>query len=103
MIFRPGVDGSSSGLFTPSRRALAGAAGRKREEDVIPAMTRPCIIADRRETVVVVVVVVVVLSSLAVLGVGVVDDFAEDNRDDANASLGERGVIGANASTEGTA
>lgn len=97
MIFRPGVDGSSSGLFTPSRRALAGAVGRKSEEDVIPAMTRPCIIADRRETV-----VVVIMSSLAGLGVGV-DDFAEGNRDDASASLGERELIGANALTEGKA
>jgi hypothetical protein len=100
MIFRPGVDGNSSGLFTPSRRASAGAVGRKREEDVIPAMTRPCTIADRRDTVV--VIVVRRMSWLSVLGVGV-EEFAKDTRDDASVILGERGVRGANALTEGKA
>lgn len=46
MTFIPGTDGNNSGLFIPSRRALAGREGRNNGEIVSPARLP---MADRRE------------------------------------------------------
>lgn len=96
MTLRPGVDGNNSGLFTPSRRALAGGMGRKSgEEAVMPATTRPCIIADRRETV-----DDDGMKMSSFLGGGVENLSAED--DSRVVASGCERVVGANASAERT-
>mmetsp|Transcript_37337 Transcript_37337/g.78757 ORF Transcript_37337/g.78757 Transcript_37337/m.78757 type:complete len:103 (+) Transcript_37337:699-1007(+) len=46
MTFNPGSEGSNSGLFTPSKRALAGRAGRNNGDAASPARLK---MADRRE------------------------------------------------------
>ena len=95
MTLRPGVDGNNSGLFTPSRRALAGGMGRTSgEEAVMPATTRPCIIADRRETV------DDGMKMPSFLDGGVENLSAED--DSRVVASGCERVVGANASAERT-
>ena len=89
------MDGNNSGLFTPSRRALAGGAARKSAGEMdIPAM-RPYS-ADRRETEDV---------GMMLMSSDDVDDIADDEISRDDASMGELGmvVMGANASAESTA
>ncbi len=89
------MGGSNSGLFTPSRRALAGGAARKSAGEMdIPAM-RPYS-ADRRETEDV---------GMMLMSSDDVDDIADDEISRDDASMGELGmvVMGANASAESTA
>lgn len=96
MTLRPGVDGNNSGLFTPSRRALAGGMGRKSgEEAAMPATTRPCIIADRRETV------DDGMKMSSFLDGGVENNLSAEDDSRVVASGCER-VVGANASAERT-
>ena len=66
ITFSPGSDGNSSGLFTPSRRALAGSVGRNNGDTVRPAKLY---IADRRE--------ILLLSDVTSLLIGVADSGEE--------------------------
>lgn len=87
------MDGNNSGLFTPSRRALAGGAARKSAGEMDIPATRPYS-ADRRETEDV---------GMMLMSSDDVDDIAEDEPSRDDASMGELGMMGANASTQSTA